>query len=98
MLIVNLWYRDAIKNDAFFFFFFIFQTQPPRRGDLPGGTTGQSFIAPVLRKKQTSIEETTNIDSNSDMNPTPSPSISSPVTLNDDTPKLYQNYGKEPKV
>ncbi|XP_047346161.1 calcium permeable stress-gated cation channel 1 isoform X1 [Vespa velutina] len=71
------------------------KTQPPRR-DLPGGITGQSFIAPVLRKKQISPEETIPVDSNSEMN-TPSPSISSSIVL-EDAPKLYQNYSKEPKV
>ncbi|KAF7405286.1 hypothetical protein HZH66_004192 [Vespula vulgaris] len=71
------------------------KTQPPKR-DLPGGITGQSFIAPVLRKKQTSVEETISVNSNSEMN-TPSPSITSSI-VSENTTKLYQDYAKEPKV
>lgn len=56
-------------------------------------SAGQNFIAPVLRKKQTSLEETISIGTNSDLSP---PSLrSTSASSIQDSPKLYQNYGKE---
>ncbi|XP_014598524.1 PREDICTED: CSC1-like protein 2 [Polistes canadensis] len=70
------------------------KTQPPKR-DLPGGVTGQSFIAPVLKKKTNSVEETISTNSNFDINSASPRSTTSSIQ---ESPKLYQNYGKEPKV
>ncbi|XP_050585932.1 calcium permeable stress-gated cation channel 1 [Bombus affinis] len=56
-------------------------------------SAGQNFIAPVLRKKQTSLEETISIGTNSDLSP---PSLrSTSASSIQDSPKLYQDYGKE---
>ncbi|XP_018050960.1 PREDICTED: CSC1-like protein 2 [Atta colombica] len=58
-------------------------------------STGQNFVAPVLRKNQISIEETISIASNSEINlPSPTSTISSVQ----ESPKLYQNYGGEQRV
>lgn len=68
---------------------FVLQTQAVKR-DLSGG---QNFIAPVLREKQVSVEETVSARSNSDLN---LPSLRSTSTSSiQESPKLYQNYGKE---
>ncbi|XP_015436121.1 PREDICTED: CSC1-like protein 2 [Dufourea novaeangliae] len=65
------------------------KTQAVKR-DLSGG---QNFIAPALRKKQVSLEETVSNDTNSDLN---MPSLSSTNTSSvKESPKLYQDYGKE---
>ncbi|KAK2588392.1 hypothetical protein KPH14_004400 [Odynerus spinipes] len=70
------------------------KAQPPKR-DISGGTTGQSFVAPVLRKKQASVEETISADSNSEFNTASPRSTTSSIQ---DSPVLYQDYGKEPKI
>ena len=56
-------------------------------------SVGQTFIAPVLRKKQTSLEETISTSSNSDSSILSLRSTS--VSSIQDSPKLYQDYGKE---
>ncbi|XP_011049101.1 PREDICTED: CSC1-like protein 2 isoform X1 [Acromyrmex echinatior] len=67
------------------------KTAVPKR-DL---STGQNFVAPVLRKNQISIEETISTASNSEINlPSPTSTISSVQ----ESPKLYQNYGGEQRV
>ncbi|XP_018312441.1 CSC1-like protein 2 isoform X1 [Mycetomoellerius zeteki] len=67
------------------------KTSVPKR-DL---STGQNFVAPVLRKNQISIEETISTASNSEVNlPSPTSTISSVQ----ESPKLYQNYGGEQRV
>lgn len=67
------------------------KAQPLKR-DL---STGQNFVAPVLRKKQASVEETISTASNLEDNlPSPRTTTSSIQ----ESPKLYQNYGKEPRV
>ncbi|XP_076761110.1 transmembrane protein 63 [Xylocopa sonorina] len=55
-------------------------------------SAGQNFVAPVLRQKQTSLEEVVSADLNSDLN-LPESTNTSPTVQ--DSPKLYQNYGKE---
>lgn len=65
------------------------------RRDISGATTGQSFIAPVLRKKQASVEETISGELNSEFNTASSRSATSSIQ---DSPVLYQDYGKEPRV
>lgn len=65
--------------------------QAPKR-DL---STGQNFIAPVLRKNQTSLEETILTASNSEVN---LPSPKSTTSSVEESPKLYQNYGREQRV
>ncbi|XP_029047997.1 calcium permeable stress-gated cation channel 1 isoform X1 [Osmia bicornis bicornis] len=56
-------------------------------------SAGQNFVAPVLRKKQISLEETISTASNSDRNLV---ILRSPSTSSiQESPKLYQNYGKE---
>nr|XP_031835277.1 CSC1-like protein 2 [Nomia melanderi] len=65
------------------------KTQAVKR-DLSGG---QNFIAPVLREKQVSMEETVSARTISDLN---LPSLRSTSTSSiQESPKLYQNYGKE---
>lgn len=56
-------------------------------------SAGQNFIAPVLRTKQASLEETISTGSNSNLTPTSLKSTS--ISSIQDSPKLYQNYGKE---
>ncbi|XP_017756966.1 PREDICTED: CSC1-like protein 2 [Eufriesea mexicana] len=56
-------------------------------------SAGQNFVAPVLRNKQNSLEETISTASNSDLSPQCLRSSSVP-SIQDD-PKLYQDYGKE---
>lgn len=56
-------------------------------------SAGQNFIAPVLRQKQSSIEETISVNSNSDASP--SSLRNANVCTIQESPKLYQNYGKE---
>lgn len=56
-------------------------------------SVGQTFIASVLRKKQTSLEETISTSSNSDSSILSLRSTS--VSSIQDSPKLYQDYGKE---
>lgn len=55
-------------------------------------SAGQNFIAPVLRTKQASLEETISTSSNSNFSPT---SLKSTISSIQDSPKLYQDYGKE---
>ncbi|CAL7936228.1 unnamed protein product [Xylocopa violacea] len=55
-------------------------------------STGQNFVAPVLRQKQTSLEEIISADLNSDLTLPDSINTSPSVQ---ESPKLYQNYGKE---
>lgn len=57
-------------------------------------SAGQNFVAPVLRQKQISLEETISTRSNSDPNLPSLVSTSASVVLQE-SPKLYQNYGKE---
>ncbi|KAG7205790.1 hypothetical protein KM043_007735 [Ampulex compressa] len=64
------------------------KVQAPKR-DL---STGQNFIAPVLRRKQASLEETISADSMLDLN---LPSPRSTTSSIQESPKLYQDYGKE---
>lgn len=56
-------------------------------------SAGQNFIAPVLRTKQTSLEETISTGSNSNFTPTSLKSTS--ISSIQESPKLYQDYGKE---
>ncbi|KOX74643.1 Transmembrane protein 63A [Melipona quadrifasciata] len=56
-------------------------------------SVGQTFIASVLRKKQTSLEETISTSSNSDSSILSLRSTN--VSSIQDSPKLYQDYGKE---
>ncbi|XP_012527049.1 calcium permeable stress-gated cation channel 1 isoform X1 [Monomorium pharaonis] len=58
-------------------------------------STGQNFVAPVLRKNQVTTEETISTASNSEMN---LPSPTSATSSRQESPKLYQNYGSEQKV
>ncbi|KAM0725865.1 Calcium permeable stress-gated cation channel 1 [Formica fusca] len=67
------------------------KTQVPKR-DL---STGQNFVAPVLRKNMTSLEETISTASNSEAN---LPSPRSTTSSIQESPKLYQNYGGEQRV
>ncbi|XP_018407611.1 PREDICTED: CSC1-like protein 2 isoform X2 [Cyphomyrmex costatus] len=67
------------------------KTSVPKR-DL---STGQNFVAPVLRKNQISIEETISTASNSEIN---LPSPTSTTSSVQESPKLYQNYGGEQRV
>ncbi|XP_076635831.1 transmembrane protein 63 [Colletes latitarsis] len=56
-------------------------------------STGQNFVAPVLRKEQISLEETVSDGLDSDRN---LPSLITTTTSSvQESPKLYQNYGKE---
>lgn len=55
-------------------------------------SAGQNFVAPVLRSKQVSLEETIPTGSNSDLS---LPGLRTSVISVQDSPKLYQNYGKE---
>ncbi|XP_053972346.1 calcium permeable stress-gated cation channel 1 [Hylaeus volcanicus] len=55
-------------------------------------SSGQNFVAPVLRKEQqTPIEEIPSTASNSDLNLI----ISNSTSTVQESPKLYQDYGKE---
>ncbi|XP_011137889.1 CSC1-like protein 2 [Harpegnathos saltator] len=65
------------------------KAQAPKR-DL---STGQNFVAPVLRKNQLSIEETISTASDSNL-----PSPRSTTSTLQESPKLYQNYGNEQRV
>lgn len=67
------------------------KTQAPKR-DL---STGQNFIAPVLRKNIITLEETISSASNSESN---LPSPRSTTSSVQESPKLYQNYGGEQRV
>lgn len=58
-------------------------------------STGQNFVAPVLRKNMTSLEETISTASNSEAN---LPSPRSTTSSIPESPKLYQNYGGEQRV
>ncbi|XP_066584176.1 calcium permeable stress-gated cation channel 1 [Prorops nasuta] len=64
----------------------------PKRDLAPG----QSFVPPVLREKKTSVEE-------EPASPSPTlevqhPDIPSSASSIQESPKLYQNYGKDPPV
>ncbi|XP_020293493.1 CSC1-like protein 2 [Pseudomyrmex gracilis] len=61
-------------------------------------SAGQNFVAPVLRKNQTSIEETISVASNSEANLPSSRSTTSSLQSAQESPKLYQNYGSEQRV
>ncbi|XP_014480213.1 PREDICTED: CSC1-like protein 2 isoform X2 [Dinoponera quadriceps] len=65
------------------------KAQAPKR-DL---STGQNFVAPVLRKNQSSMEETISTISDSNL-----PSPRSTTSTLQESPKLYQNYGSEQRV
>ncbi|CAL1679702.1 unnamed protein product [Lasius platythorax] len=65
--------------------------QVPKR-DL---STGQNFVAPVLRKNMIFLEETISSASNSEAN---LPSPRSTTSSIQESPKLYQNYGGEQRV
>ncbi|XP_077258305.1 transmembrane protein 63 [Temnothorax americanus] len=67
------------------------KTPVPKR-DL---STGQNFVAPVLRKNQISTEETISTASNSEVN---LPSPTNTTSSIQESPKLYQNYGSEQRV
>ncbi|XP_072767766.1 calcium permeable stress-gated cation channel 1 isoform X2 [Anoplolepis gracilipes] len=58
-------------------------------------STGQNFVAPVLRKNTISVEETVSTASNSEVN---LPSPRSTTSSLQESPKLYQNYGGEQRV
>ncbi|XP_024880459.1 CSC1-like protein 2 isoform X2 [Temnothorax curvispinosus] len=67
------------------------KTPVPKR-DL---STGQNFVAPVLRKNQIFTEETISTASNSEVN---LPSPTNTTSSIQESPKLYQNYGSEQRV
>ncbi|XP_003707570.1 transmembrane protein 63 isoform X1 [Megachile rotundata] len=56
-------------------------------------STGQNFVAPVLRKKVISLEETVSTTSDSDLRLTSLRSTT--ASSMQESPKLYQDYGKE---
>lgn len=56
-------------------------------------SAGQNFVAPVLRDKQIILEEITPTEENVDANP--KNSIVTHVSVVQESPKLYQNYGNE---
>ncbi|EZA60651.1 hypothetical protein DMN91_007488 [Ooceraea biroi] len=58
-------------------------------------STGQNFVAPVLRKNPTLLEETISTASNSEGN---LPSPQNTTSSIQESPKLYQNYGSEQRV
>ncbi|KMQ92237.1 transmembrane protein 63a-like protein [Lasius niger] len=58
-------------------------------------STGQNFVAPVLRKNMIFLEETISSASNSEAN---LPSPRSTTCSIQESPKLYQNYGGEQRV
>ncbi|KOC64334.1 Transmembrane protein 63B [Habropoda laboriosa] len=56
-------------------------------------TAGQNFVAPMLRNKQTTLEEVVSIGSDFDLNP--SSLTNTNASSVQENPHLYQDYGKE---